>query len=100
MDIVRIQFLDENEVWQTMAFSFKEVDLKAEARRRIMERVAEYSEILGVQAKRVTIRDTTSRWGSCSSARFLSFSWRLVMAPPHVLDYVVAHEVAHLRFNI
>lgn len=71
--------------------------LKAEARRRIMERVTEYSEILGVQAKRVTIRDTTSRWGSCSSARFLSFSWRLVMAPPHVLDYVVAHEVAHLR---
>lgn len=68
-----------------------------EARRKIGERVAEYSEILGVQAKRVTIRDTASRWGSCSSLRYLSFSWRLIMAPPHVLDYVVAHEVAHLR---
>jgi predicted metal-dependent hydrolase len=71
--------------------------LKAEARRRICERVEEYSAMLGVHAKKVTIRDTTSRWGSCSSARYLSFSWRLVMAPPHVLDYVVAHEVAHLR---
>ena len=71
--------------------------LTAEARRRIAERVAEYSETLGVKAKRVTIRDTASRWGSCSSLRYLSFSWRLVMAPPHVLDYVVAHEVAHLR---
>ena len=71
--------------------------LKREARRKIGERVAEYSAALGVQPKRITIRDTSSRWGSCSSARSLSFSWRLVLAPPHVLDYVVAHEVAHLR---
>jgi predicted metal-dependent hydrolase len=71
--------------------------LKREARRRIGERVAEYSQALDVQPKRVTIRDTTSRWGSCSSLNYLSFSWRLVMGPAHVLDYVVAHEVAHLR---
>jgi predicted metal-dependent hydrolase len=71
--------------------------LLAEARRKIGERVSEYSDALGVQAKRVTIRDTASRWGSCSSLHYLSFSWRLIMAPPHVLDYVVAHEVAHLR---
>ncbi|MEE8439641.1 MAG: SprT family zinc-dependent metalloprotease, partial [Micropepsaceae bacterium] len=71
--------------------------LKAEARKRIGERVAEYSKSLDVQPKRVTVRDTTSRWGSCSSHNYLSFSWRLVMAPAHVLDYVVAHEVAHLR---
>ena len=71
--------------------------LKAEARRHIGERVTEYSRGLDVQPKRVTIRDTTSRWGSCSSLNYLSFSWRLVMAPAHVLDYVVAHEVAHLR---
>jgi predicted metal-dependent hydrolase len=43
------------------------------------------------------VRDTATRWGSCSSGRILSFSWRLIMAPPFVLDYVVAHEVAHLR---
>lgn len=71
--------------------------LKREARRRISERVAEYSQALDAKPKRITIRDTTSRWGSCSTAKSLSFSWRLVMAPPPVLDYVVAHEVAHLR---
>ncbi len=71
--------------------------LKREARRKIEERVAEYSAVLGVSPKRVTIRDTSSRWGSCSSTRSLSFSWRLILAPPSVLDYVVAHEVAHLR---
>jgi predicted metal-dependent hydrolase len=71
--------------------------LKREARKRIDERVAEYAEQLGVRPKHITIRDTSSRWGSCSSARSLSFSWRLILAPPAVLDYVVAHEVSHLR---
>ena len=71
--------------------------LKREARLKIEERVAEHAAKLGVRPKRITIRDTSSRWGSCSSARSLSFSWRLVLAPPAVLDYVVAHEVAHLR---
>lgn len=47
--------------------------------------------------KRIQIRDTKSRWGSCSSSGALSFSWRLIMAPDEILDYVVAHEVAHLR---
>jgi predicted metal-dependent hydrolase len=71
--------------------------LKREARKKINERVAVYAAALEVRPKRVTIRDTTSRWGSCSSTRSLSFSWRLILAPPAVLDYVVAHEVAHLR---
>jgi predicted metal-dependent hydrolase len=71
--------------------------LKREARRKIDERVWDYAEQLGVRPKRITIRDTTSRWGSCSSTRTLSFSWRLILAPPSVLDYVVAHEVSHLR---
>lgn len=71
--------------------------LKREARRKIEERVGEYAAVLDVKPKRITIRDTSSRWGSCSSARSLSFSWRLILAPPAVLDYVVAHEVAHLR---
>ncbi len=71
--------------------------LKQEARRRIEERVAEYARILGVKPKRIILRDTSSRWGACTSARNLSFSWRLVLAPAFVLDYVVAHEVAHLR---
>ncbi|MBV8745304.1 MAG: M48 family metallopeptidase, partial [Xanthobacteraceae bacterium] len=45
---------------------------------------------------RITVRDTSSRWGSCSADGALSFSWRLILAPPHVLDYLAAHEVAHL----
>ncbi len=45
---------------------------------------------------RITIRDQRSRWGSCSSAGNLSFSWRLMLAPATILDYVVGHEVAHL----
>ena len=71
--------------------------LKREAKRRIEERVTHYAAVLEVKPRRVTIRDTTTRWGSCSSTRNLSFSWRLILAPPAVLDYVVAHEVAHLR---
>jgi len=47
--------------------------------------------------RRVTVKDTKSRWGSCAANRNLGFSWRLVMAPPHVQDYVAAHEVAHLQ---
>ena len=51
---------------------------------------------LGARVARVTIRDPRSRWGSCSSTGSLSFSWRLLLAPERVLDYVVAHEVCHL----
>jgi predicted metal-dependent hydrolase len=51
---------------------------------------------LGLQPKRIVVRDQTSRWGSCSCSGTLSFSWRLVLAPPLVLDYLAAHEVAHL----
>ena len=50
----------------------------------------------GLTARRVVIKDTSSRWGSCTSKGALMFSWRLVMAPPEVQDYVVGHEVAHL----
>ena len=51
---------------------------------------------IGRHITRVTVRDTSTRWGSCSAAGCLSFSWRLILAPEPVLDYVVAHEVAHL----
>jgi predicted metal-dependent hydrolase len=71
--------------------------LKREARKILDTRALYYADALGVKPKRITLRDTATRWGSCSSCRSLSFSWRLIMAPPYVLDYVVAHEVAHLR---
>jgi predicted metal-dependent hydrolase len=68
-----------------------------QARGDLEEAVKRHTTALGVKAQRMTLRDTTTRWGSCSSSGALSFSWRLVMAPPHVLDYLAAHEVAHLR---
>jgi predicted metal-dependent hydrolase len=51
---------------------------------------------IGVSIKRVSIRDPSSRWGSCSTTGVLSYSWRLILAPPFVLEYLAAHEVAHL----
>ncbi len=70
--------------------------LVRQARVDLAAAVARHTATLGVKARRMTLRDTTTRWGSCSSAGALNFSWRLVMAPPHVLDYLAAHEVAHL----
>ena len=60
------------------------------------ERVSWHARQLAVRPRRIGLRDQTSRWGSCSSSGLLSFSWRLILAPPLVLDYVAAHEVAHL----
>jgi predicted metal-dependent hydrolase len=71
--------------------------LKHEARKTFEARVLDHAGRLNVKPSRITVRDTASRWGSCSSTRALSFSWRLILAPEFVLDYVVAHEVAHLR---
>jgi predicted metal-dependent hydrolase len=70
--------------------------LVAEARRDLESAVAHYARMLGARPRKVTLRDTRSRWGSCSSAGALSFSWRLVMAPRFVLDYLACHEVVHL----
>ena len=70
--------------------------LKREARRDLAVAVRRYADALGVRFKRISVRDQSSRWGSCNSDGVLSFSWRLIMAPPFVLDYLAAHEVAHL----
>ncbi len=71
--------------------------LRREAKREIVPRAETMCGRLGAAFNRVSIRDTRSRWGSCAPNGNLSFSWRLVMAPVDVLDYVVAHEVSHLR---
>lgn len=63
----------------------------------IMILARKYTEQLGVKIKAVSLRDTSSHWGSCSYDGNLSFSWRLVFAPYEVMDYVVVHEVAHIR---
>jgi hypothetical protein len=67
-----------------------------EARRDIEAASRHYADLLGVSIKRVSVRDQVSRWGSCSTTGVLSFSWRLILAPPYVLNYLAAHEVAHL----
>ncbi|MGI9401156.1 MAG: M48 family metallopeptidase [Rhizobiaceae bacterium] len=71
--------------------------MKKEARTRLDLAVNRHAATLGVRPRSIRITDTASRWGSCSTTRTLSFSWRIVMAPPEVLDYLAAHEVAHLR---
>lgn len=70
--------------------------LKKESRKHISMLSAEKALIGGLKPGRITVRDTRSRWGSCASNGNLSFSWRLVLAPGFVVEYVVAHEVAHL----
>ncbi|MGB8623943.1 MAG: SprT family zinc-dependent metalloprotease, partial [Paracoccaceae bacterium] len=70
--------------------------LKLAARDRLAEASDRHAAALGRRYGKLTLRDTRSRWGSCSSRGDLMYSWRLIMAPPEVLDYVAAHEVAHL----
>jgi predicted metal-dependent hydrolase len=74
---------------------------EVEARLAVHELVAmlidEEAPVIGVEPARVQIRDQRSRWGSCSTRGTLSFNWRLVLAPFDVLDYVVVHELCHLR---
>jgi predicted metal-dependent hydrolase len=71
--------------------------LRAEAKADLTERIHYHAANLGVHPKRITVRDQSTRWGSCSTTGNISFSWRLIFAPSYVLDYVAAHEAAHLR---
>ena len=71
--------------------------LMCEAKRDLIVAVKRHTDALGVPARGITVRDTRSRWGSCSAQGSLNFSWRLILAPPFVLDYLAAHEVAHLK---
>jgi predicted metal-dependent hydrolase len=71
--------------------------LKETARRECGARARAMAKKIGRTVSQIAIRDTRSRWGSCAQSGGLAFSWRLVLAPPEVLNYVVAHEVAHLK---
>lgn len=68
-----------------------------EVRALVTEKAESYAEEIQVCVKQIAIKDQKSRWGSCSSRGNLNFSWRLILMPENILDYVVAHEVAHLR---
>jgi predicted metal-dependent hydrolase len=69
--------------------------LKTEARKALSEASRAYAAKIGVTVGRIGLRDSTTRWGSCSETGSLSYSWRLIFAPAYVLDYLAAHEVAH-----
>nr|WP_314441532.1 SprT family zinc-dependent metalloprotease [uncultured Sphingomonas sp.] len=69
--------------------------LRARARERLSAETARVAALAGVSVRSVSVGDSVSRWGSCSSSGAIRFSWRLVLAPPEVLRFVVAHEVAH-----
>jgi len=74
--------------------------LSQRALTRVRERLSHYAPLIGVEFGRVAIRDQKSRWGSCSAKHNLNFNWKLIMAPPEALDYVVIHELCHLiEFN-
>jgi predicted metal-dependent hydrolase len=70
--------------------------LKFAARQRLQAESEGFAATVGRKIEGITLRDTRSRWGSCTQAGRLMYSWRLIMAPPEVLSYVAAHEVAHL----
>ena len=70
--------------------------LKKYAKNEVTYKATKFSNLLNKEIKKVSVRDTRTRWGSCSSRGNLSFSWRLVFAPERIVDYVCAHEAAHL----
>ncbi len=70
--------------------------LRREALRDLEAASRRAADRFGVAIKRIAVRDQSSRWGSCSTTGVLSYSWRLILAPPFVLDYLAVHEVAHL----
>lgn len=68
-----------------------------QARKVLLNRVRHFQELTGLRPRTVRIKDQKRRWGSCSAEGALNFNWRLILAPPEVLDYVVVHELCHLR---
>ena len=70
---------------------------KSEARADLTAAVALYAAALGVRPARIQVKELRSRWGSCSAGGALAFSWRVILAPPFVLEYLALHETAHLR---
>lgn len=89
---------DESEKTQSLKFTPKELaELTEKAKQIIPERAAYYAAIMGVQYNKITIRHQVSCWGSCSSKSNLNFNCLLILCPPEVLDYVVVHELCHLK---
>ena len=71
--------------------------LYTKSKRNDYKRVSYFARLMGVSYRNITIREQKTRWGSCSSEKNLNFNWKLILAPPEVLDYVVIHELCHLK---
>lgn len=67
------------------------------ARERLTEKTAQYSETMGVSYNSIVVKNYKSRWGSCSSKGDISYNWRIIIAPHHIVNYVVVHELCHLK---
>ncbi|MBB2749374.1 UNVERIFIED_ORG: hypothetical protein GGI57_000040 [Rhizobium aethiopicum] len=89
--VLRVSGMEEHVGRRIAAF------LKKEARAELVKLATMHAAAIRAPIRSISMKDTRSRWGSCSSEGNLSFSWRIVMAPPSVIDYLAAHEVAHLR---
>lgn len=73
------------------------LEYRKKARLLFRQRAEYYASVMGVTFNRIAIREQRTRWGSCSSKKNLNFNWKLLLAPPEVLDYVVVHELCHLK---
>ena len=73
--------------------------MKSEAMRIISERASNYAGIMGVTPSEIKLSDAKARWGSCSTKNNLNFTWRLIMCPLSVIDYVVVHELSHITYK-
>ena len=70
---------------------------RTRALKLVRERIAHFNQLYGFSFNQISIRNQSSRWGSCSSKKNLSFNYRLVLLPPHLADYVIVHEICHLK---
>lgn len=93
----QVQRMENNRRNQVVYTKEQEKELRQQARKRLTERTDYYKTILGVDYKRIRIADQKTRWGSCSSTGTISYNWHLVLLPDAILDYVVVHELCHLR---
>lgn len=97
-DVVEGTFhLAEHHVEQTSVKRALETLYRRKARERFQARADHYAAEMGVEYEQIEIRNQRTKWGSCSTTGTLGLNWRLMMAPPDVVDYVIIHELAHLR---
>lgn len=91
--------LAEHHVSQTSVKRALEMLYRRKARERFEDRADAYAEEIGVEYRKIEVRNQRTKWGSCSTTGTLGLNWRLMMAPPEVIDYIVVHELAHLRVS-